>query len=72
MKSSHRRGECEAVFFGQSSPLPFLLVMNESGENVDPPLLPAFGADVAQHDATEEDSVERQDDEDVQGGIPIG
>lgn len=51
----------EAVFLWQRAPLPLLLLVHQACEDVNPPLLAPFGAEVAQHYSTEEDSVERHD-----------
>jgi len=64
-------GKREAVFLGSRAPLPLLLLVHEAREHVGPPLLPPFGAHVAQHDTAEEDSVEGHDDQDVQVRVPV-
>lgn len=66
-------GEGQAVLLvGQRSPLLLLLVVDQFGEDVDAPLLAAFGAEVSQHDGAEEEAVEGHDDEDVKEGIAVG
>lgn len=60
----------EAVFLWQRAPLPLLLLVHQACEDVDPPLLSPFGAEVAQHYPKEEDSVERHDYQYVQVRVP--
>lgn len=55
-------GEGQAVLLGERAPPPLFLIMHEARENVGPPLLLPLGVEVTQHDAAEEDSVERDDD----------
>lgn len=72
---SRRRGwgeGQEVLLVGQRSPLLLLLVVDQFGEDVDAPLLAAFGAEVSQHDGAEEEAVERHDDEDVKEGVAVG
>lgn len=72
VQSWNRGGEGKAVLLvGQRTPLLLLLVMDQLGENVDPLLLAVFGAEVTQHDGTEEEAIERHDDEDVEEGIAV-
>lgn len=54
-------GKGKAVFLGERAPLPLLLLVHEAREDVYSPFLSPFGAEVAQHYTTEEDSVERHD-----------
>lgn len=72
VKSWDKGGEGQAVLLSrQSSPLLLLLVVDQFGENVDAPLLTTFGAEVSQHDGTEEEAVEGHDDEDVEEGVAV-
>lgn len=61
VQARHSGGKGEAVLLGQRSPLPLLLLVHQAREDVDPPLLSPFGAEVAQHYTTEEDSIETHD-----------
>ena len=70
-QSRHGGGKGEAVLLGQRAPLPLLLLVHQAREHVDPLLLSPFGAEVAQHYTTEEDSVERHDNQYVQVRVPV-
>lgn len=64
-------GDGEAVPLGQRAPLPLLLLVHQACEDVDPPLLPPLGAEVGQHNPTEEDAVERHHNQDVQVRVAV-
>lgn len=64
-------GNDEAVLLRERAPLPLLLLVNQARKDVGSLLFPALGADVTEHDSTEEDPVETHDDEDVEICVPV-
>lgn len=71
----HRRGaqggEAEAVLLLARAPLALLLLVQKPREGVRAPLLAPFGAQVTEHDPSEEDSVERHHYDDVQIRVTV-
>lgn len=66
-----KRGEAEAVLLLARAPPALLLLVQKPREGVRAPLLAPFGAQVTEHDPSEEDSVERHNDDDVQIRVAV-
>lgn len=66
-----QRGKTETVLLLARAPLALLLLVQKPRERVRATLLAPLGAQVAEHDPNEEDSVEGHDDDDVQVRVAV-